>query len=41
MHTLPQRPDIIEHLSLYLHYSRNCRKHLTENGLKIDLREPA
>lgn len=34
MHTLPHPPDIIKHLNLYLHYSRNCRKDLKENDLK-------
>lgn len=34
MHTLPHLPDIMKHLNLYLHYSRNCRKDLKASDLK-------
>lgn len=40
-HTLPQPPDLIKQLSLYLHCSRNCRKDLKENDFKNDFRETA
>lgn len=41
IHMLPQPPDIINHMSLYLLYSRNCKKVFKGGWLKNYFRETA